>query len=63
MNFTNNLTLTDDELSVVMTSLQLTIMGYEKYVDENGKASVDIQTRDAYEDTKKLYTKLKNEFF
>lgn len=59
----NNVNLTDDELSVIMTSLQMSIMSYEKYKEQNGGSNLDFNTRQAVQEMKKLYEKLNKDYF
>ena len=59
----NNLNLTDDELSLIATSLQMTIMGHEKYVSVNGEAGLDYETKQGIEEMKILFERLNREYF
>lgn len=59
----NNVTLTDDELSLITTSLQMTIAGTEKYLSINGENSLDHVTMEAYREMKKLYERMVGEYF
>lgn len=59
----NKVELSDDELSLVVTSLLMTISGYEKYIQENRESNLDIQTKEVIKDTKILYERLNKEYF
>ena len=59
----NYVELTDDELSAIMTSLQYTINGIDKYIDKNGKGSLDSATLQAAEEMKALYKKIESKYF
>ncbi|QPQ35885.1 hypothetical protein [Lysinibacillus sp. JNUCC-52] len=59
----NNIELTDDELSVIMTSLQYTMNGFNIFIDKNGKDSLDSLTLQAVKEMKILYEKLESKYF
>lgn len=59
----NNVILTDDELSLITTSLQMTIASTEKYLSINGESSLDHVTMEAYREMKKLYERMVEEYF
>jgi hypothetical protein len=59
----NKVDLTDDELSVIQTSLEVSIRSFEKYIEINGESSLDFQTREAFQSMKKLHAKLNKEYF
>lgn len=59
----NEVTLTDDELSVLMASLELTIMSYEKYIAQHGEITMDFLNRKAYREAKNLHVRLKRIYF
>lgn len=59
----NNLNLTDDELTLIVSSLQITIMGHEKYIQTNGDEKLDFKTIEAIKEMKKLYERLNKEYF
>lgn len=59
----NTLVLTDDELAVVQTSLQLTIMSVEKYKQANGDESVDFETRNTLKVATELHRRFNQEYF
>lgn len=59
----NKVDLTDDELSLVVTSLQMNIMGHEKYVQMNGENTLDAYTEGIIKDMKSLLERLGREYF
>lgn len=59
----NNVTLTDDELSLIAVSLQMTITGTEKYLSINGENSLDYASMEGYKDMQKLYKRIMEEYF
>lgn len=59
----NKVALTDDELSLIMTSLQSTINSYDNYINQNGKEKLDLVTLQALEDMKALYNKIESEYY
>lgn len=59
----NNLEPTDDELSVIITSLQYTITGFNKYNDKNSKDSLDSATLQAVEVMKALHKKIESKYY
>ena len=59
----NTVKLTDDELSLITTSLQMTIASTEKYLSINGEGSLDYTTMEAYREMKKLYGRMVEEYF
>jgi hypothetical protein len=59
----NKLILTDDELSAIMTALDMSIMSYERYKKVNGGANLDFETRKAIKEMKELRDKLNKEYF
>lgn len=59
----NKINLTDDELSLIATSLQMTIMANEKYIQMNGEQGLDFQTKEAMKEMRALYDKLNREYF
>ncbi|MET4562752.1 uncharacterized protein with ACT and thioredoxin-like domain [Lysinibacillus parviboronicapiens] len=59
----NNVELTDDELALMLTSLQITIASSEKYIERNGKEGLDDLTLDALEEMKILYEKMKSKYY
>ncbi|PAV30345.1 hypothetical protein CIL05_07695 [Virgibacillus profundi] len=59
----NNVILTDDELSLIMTSLVFISVSYDKYFEKNGVEGLDNETIDAYSDFKRLHEKLHKEYF
>jgi hypothetical protein len=56
----NNLTLTDNELSVIITSLQMSLMSYERFIAENGENRLDIATKNTINEMKELFNRLEN---
>lgn len=63
MDKMNNVELTDDELSVIVTALQYTITGFNKYVDKKGKDSLDSATLQAVEEMKALHKKIESKYY
>lgn len=59
----NKVDLTDDELSVIMTSLMMTIAAHNKYVEENGSSGLDVATGEVIESMKELYNRFRKEYF
>jgi hypothetical protein len=59
----NQVNLSDDELSVIQTSLQLSLTSFEKYVITNGEHSLDYQTKEVYKDMQSLFDRLNKEYF
>lgn len=57
----NNVNLTDDELSVIVTSLELTMKSYESFIQKGNQP--DQSTIKAYEDIKLLFGRLTREYF
>lgn len=57
----NKVLLNDDELSIIITSLDLSLSGYRKYVSNGNK--LDKDTARAIEEMKKIYIRLRNEYF
>jgi hypothetical protein len=56
----NQVNLTDDELSVIVTSLQMTLMSVEQYEKEN---VLDFQTQEVKKEMKSLHERLREEYF
>lgn len=61
--FTNNLNLTDDELSAIQSALLMTIKGYQKHIDIHGKESLDIETIEGINNMKKVFDRFNDEYF
>lgn len=59
----NELKLTDDELSVVQTSLQFSIMTYKKHLEMYGDSKLDEATKEAIKATEDLFNKLNDRYF
>lgn len=57
------LDLTDDELSLIQTSLQLTMKSHERYTQVKGEKGLDFQTKQAFKEMKELYERLNKEYF
>lgn len=57
----NKLELTDDELSVIQTSLQMTLSSFEKYEKDGNK--LDLLTQEIKEEMKTLFDKFNKEYF
>ena len=58
----NSVILTDDELCVIQTALQLTLMSYEKYKTENNQ-ELDTNTLNTVDEMQILFNRINNEFF
>lgn len=59
----NNLILTDDELSLIATSLMITISSYDKQVELHGTSSLTPAASEALVELKVLQAKLHEDFF
>ncbi|WP_340032575.1 hypothetical protein NSQ20_11975 [Paenibacillus sp. FSL K6-1122] len=59
----SNITITEDELLLVMVSLTLTIQTHEKYKMNRGVEGLDFETKKALSDCKQLYEKLSKQYF
>jgi len=59
----NMVKLSDDELSIIQSSLLLSIKSYEKYMKENKGVKVDSQTLEELETMKKLFERFEKEYF
>ena len=59
----NNVELTDDELSVIMTALTMTVSSFELHIEKNGTSKLNLMDLQAYSQTKELKDKLQNEYF
>lgn len=59
----NTIILTDDELSVIQASLQLTLKSHEKFIQQNGEDKLDYQTRETIKEMKHLFERFDREFF
>lgn len=57
----NNVSLTDDELSVIVTSLELTLKSYDGYIAKGNQ--VDATTLQTVEDARRLFDRLNKEYF
>jgi uncharacterized protein involved in exopolysaccharide biosynthesis len=59
----NQVNLTDDELSLIQTALQLAEMSYDKYIQNNGETGLDDETQEAIKGMKDLHYRLNKEYF
>lgn len=59
----NKVNLTDDELSLIATSLMMTLAAHEKYTEQNGDSNIDLATKEAIKGIMKLYNRLNKEYF
>ena len=59
----NKVNLTDDELSLITTSLQMTLLGHERYLQVNGEESIDFQTKETIKGMKELFERLDKEYY
>ncbi len=59
----NQVNLTDDELTLIATALQLAVMSHERYMQLNGEESLDHQSKEAYRKMKTLLDRLNKEYF
>jgi len=57
----NYITLTDDELCAIMTSLKMTIMAQQAYAAKG--LSLDAESAEALSEVKALYDRLDSEYF
>lgn len=57
----NNVSLTDDELSVIVTSLELTLKSYEGYIEKGNQ--VDVATAQVVKDARQLFDRLNKDYF
>jgi hypothetical protein len=57
----NNVVLSDDELSVIQTALQLNLLSIEKY-EKQGNI-LDFATQDAKREMQQLFDRLNEEYF
>jgi len=58
----NNVALTDDEISLIQTSLYATLASYQK-MKSSRSILLDWQTEQTIKDMKALYDRLNNEYF
>lgn len=61
--FTNNVKLTDDELSAIQSSLLMSIKAYNKHISRFGKDSLDNEAVKGIEEMKKVFDKFNEEYF
>lgn len=59
----NNVQLTDDELSVIMSSLWLTINSIQRQIDVNGDGSLDVLTMEVFNEATQLHNRIEKEFY
>lgn len=59
----NKVNLTDDELSLIQTSLEMSINTFKKYKEKNGDAGLDFASLEAFEGFKELFARLNKEYF
>lgn len=59
----NILKLSDDELDLIQTSLDMTILSHERYIEVNGNAAIDQSTKKAIEGMKKLRSDIDKKFY
>lgn len=59
----NDIALTDDELSLIVTSLLLTIESHKKYISIHGEYSLDFTTKEAVKGIVVLHDRLIKEYF
>jgi hypothetical protein len=57
----NNVVLSDDELSVIQTALQMNLLSIEKY-EKQGNV-LDFATQDAKREMQQLFDRLNEEYF
>lgn len=58
----NQVTLTDDELCLILMSLQMTISTYEKFVQTKGEQGLDMHTKNLFSGMKKLSERLNDQY-
>lgn len=58
----NNVELTDDEISLIVTSLITSIASAQTYIQNYGQDKLDDSTQSAFEDMKELLDKLEKKF-
>lgn len=58
-----NVSITEEELLLVMVSLTLTIQTHEKYKMNRGMEGLDGETMKALADCKQLFERLSKEYF
>ncbi|MEX3743559.1 hypothetical protein [Lysinibacillus xylanilyticus] len=59
----NIVKLTDDELSLIVTSMEIAIVGSEKYIECNGEGHLDNVTLEALEEMKIIYKKIESKYY
>ena len=59
----NKVNLTDDELSLIQASLQITIASQERYITINGMKGLSLQDLETVKEMKVLHERLNKEYF
>ena len=59
----NEVKLTDDELSLIQASLQITIASQERYITINGMKGLSLQDLETVKEMKVLHERLNKEYF
>ena len=59
----NKVNLNDDELSLVVASLQITIASQERYISIHGMKGLSLQDLETIKEMKVLHERLKREYF
>lgn len=59
----NTVILTDDELTAIVASLKLSIMGHERHLEVYGKDSLDSVSKNAIKEVRAIHDRLTKEFF
>lgn len=59
----NKVDLNDDELSLVMTALTLTLFSYTKWINKNGEDNLPLSEKTVRDDMQKLYDRLNEEYY
>lgn len=55
------ISLTDDELSIIQTSLQMSIMSYDAHIQMNGEKGLDSETLEVIKGMKELLNRISKE--
>lgn len=58
----NKVKLNDDELSVILTALKMSILSCDKHILMHGESSLDFATKQAHEKMKALEQRLTKEY-
>lgn len=59
----NNVVLTDDELCIIQSSLDMSIAAYNNFIENNGEIVLDSETRKAIKEMKQLRNRFLKEYF